>query len=118
MEMADGSTVSALQQKVRALEQLAAEDQQEMAHELAQDLIAGIDALVHSFPAARREASPTQPASFRTDVRDTFRTNLPVESCPRCTLRSFRPQRASTEGPGVLYVCSSCGYQARLEMPG
>jgi hypothetical protein len=115
MKMANGS-VSSLQQKVRALEELAAEDKRRSAHELADDLIAGIDALVHSSSAARREAPAAQPASFRTDTRDTFRTNLPVESCPRCTLRSFRPQRAGAEERGVLYVCASCGYQARLEV--
>jgi hypothetical protein len=108
------SRLASLHEMVQALAELAADDNRHTAQELAGRLIAALDDVAgHAPPAA---ASQERAAIFRTNDVDRFRTDAAVESCPRCTLRSFRPQRHSADDEGVLYACSSCGYQARLEL--
>jgi hypothetical protein len=107
--------LAALREHIRALAALAAEANRRDADVLAEQLLGELDA---TFGQSGEEVQDRdgRPARFRSDQIDRFRINLKVESCPRCTLRSFRPQEPGGNEPDVLYVCSSCGYQARLEL--
>jgi hypothetical protein len=115
--MTDGATpLDALRDSVDALARLAAVQHSETARAAADRLIADIEVALREAGSGRGAGAPRREPSFRTDTLDTFRIDLRVESCPRCTQRSFKPQAPTPGEADVRYVCSSCGYRARLEL--